>query len=359
MNLWFLTVLPSLFPFMAASYILIDTGVVRLFSFVFAPATRFLFAAPGEAAYILFASAFSGYPAGAALASELYGKKRLTESDAQSVIRFTSTSGPVFIMGAVAAGMLGSPQSGVCLAAAHYLSAVFTGVVFGLFRGESAGENRPFGETLRRFKDELARCGAFGDMLAGSAEKALFALLRIGGLIIFFSVVMEILSASGIADAAAFLYSPLAKLTGLGRYSVKAMLLGSVEMTNGCAIASAAPLDLMQKLPVVSAIIAFGGICVHMQTRSVCARNGLKLKGFMTAKSVQSFFAYTLCALFLFLSAPAGAGAGIRGAAYTGIAAAALTLAAFVAIKISRKIKKRAAALSRATPSSLSFRGKL
>jgi len=356
LNLWFLTVLPSLFPFMAASYILIDTGIVRLFSFVFAPATRFLFSAPGESAYILFASAFSGYPAGAALASELYGKKQLSESDAQSVIRFTSTSGPVFIMGAVAAGMLGSPRSGACLAAAHYLSAVFTGIVFGLFRSGSAGESRTFGETLRRFKDELARCGAFGDMLAGSAEKALFALLRIGGLIIFFSVVMEILSASGIADAAAFLYSPFAKLTGLEQQSVKAILLGGVEMTNGCAIASAAPLNLAQKLPVVSAIIAFGGVCVHMQTRSVCARNGLKLKGFVYAKSIQSFFAYTLCALFLALSG--GIPAGMRGAAYTGMAAAALTLAAFGAVKISRKIKKRACALSR-SPSSLSFRGKL
>jgi len=116
LNIWFANVLQALLPFMAASFILLETGVVRLISYFFAPLTRFLFDAPGESAYVFIASALSGYPVGAKLTSELFTKGRITKEEAQSMIRFTSVSGPVFITGAVSAGMLGAAEAGVYLA---------------------------------------------------------------------------------------------------------------------------------------------------------------------------------------------------------------------------------------------------
>ena len=142
LNLWFTVVLPSLLPFMVASFVLLETGIVRLISYIFAPVTRVLFAAPGESIYVFFVSAFSGYPVGAKLASELYAKEQISERDAQSIIRFTSVSGPVFMTGAVCAGMLGLPEAGIYLALTHYLSAILVGIIFRFFQPEPPAKIR-------------------------------------------------------------------------------------------------------------------------------------------------------------------------------------------------------------------------
>lgn len=346
LNLWFSVVLPSLFPFMTASFILLETGIVKLISHVFAPVTRFLFSAPGESAYVFFASAFSGYPVGARLAGELYEKKQISAADAQSIIRFTSVSGPIFIMGAIAAGMLGAPETAAYLAASHYLSAVFTGIIFGIFgkRELALPMHITFKDAFYDFKKDLSFCKPFGELLSDSVEKALLTLVKIGGLIVFFSVIMEILNLCGVMDALAFIYSPFSGLTGLDLQSTKAVLIGGIEMTNGCSTAAAMSMPLIQKLPIISSIIAFGGMCIHMQTKSVCVKSGLVPKYFVLTKSIQAFIAYMICASLLFISPLNGAVADdIRKTAYFGFAFVLLLIISFIITNIIRSRWKRIA----------------
>lgn len=341
LNLWFSIVLPSLLPFMVASFILLETGIVRLISHFFAPVTRFLFSAPGESAYVFLVSAFSGYPVGAKLAGELYAKKQISEADAQAIVRFTSVTGPVFITGAVSAGMLGAPAAGAYLIAAHYLSAVFVGIVFGLLRRNRHKMIRreSFKEALDGFKQDVAVCRPLGSLLSDSIEKSLTTLVKIGGFIVVFSVIMEILTVSGALGAAAWVYSPIARLTGITNDSLQALIIGGIEMTTGCGAASALTSDIAQKLPVLSSIIAFGGLCIHMQTKSVCMSSGLVPKHFVLAKSLQAGFAFAFCSLLLALF-PLGPGAqapDIKTAAFSGVAFAACSIIALVTVKLIQK----------------------
>lgn len=350
LDLWFAVVLPSLLPFMAASSILLETGVVRLISYALSPLTRLLFSAPGESAYVVLAAALSGYPVGARITGELYAKGQISEPDAQAIVRFTSVSGPVFISGAVAAGMLGAPEAGAYLISSHYLSAVLTGVLFGiLVRNKSApAKKETFREACALFRRDIARCRPLGELLSESVEKALTTLVKIGGFIIVFSVIMEILTISGALSAAAWVYSPLSRLTGLTEQSTKAILLGGIEMTNGCSMASALDLSLPLKLPIISSIITFGGMCIHMQTKSVCAPYGLVPKRFVMAKSIQAFLAYALCALFLALFPLADAqpaAADTKTAAFFGIGFAAVSIITLLIIKYIQK-GRRSAGLS-------------
>ncbi len=350
LDLWLTIVLPSLLPFMAASFILLETGIVRLISHFFAPVTRLLFSAPGESAYVFFASAFSGYPVGAKLAGELYAKKQISETDAQAIVRFTSVTGPVFIAGAVGAGMLGAPEAGAYLIPAHYLSAVLVGVVFGLFSKNSVSPRKvQIKDVFAGFKKDIAACRPLGELLSHSIEKSLLTLLKIGGFIIVFSVVMEVLTVSGALDAAALVYSPLSRLAGLTGESTKAMIIGGIEMTTGCGAACALDIELAEKLPVVSSIIAFGGMCIHMQTKSVCFASGLVPKRFMLAKSLQAVFAYALCSLSLELF-PFNSGAqylDIKTAAFFGLIFAACSFALLLVIKYVQKTRSSALPFSR------------
>ena len=343
LELWLTAVLPSLLPFMAASFLLLETGIVRLIAAVFAPVTRVLFFTPGESAYVLLASALSGYPVGARLAAELYAKGHMTEPDAQRTIRFTSVTGPVFITGAVSAGLLGLPEAGVYLSAAHYLSALLAGVLFGMYerrRGSvSSASSRCFNDAWLRFKHDAASCPTLGAILSSSVEKSIRALLKIGGFIILFSVILELLSVTGVMDVMVWAYSPLASLTGLDHAGAAALLSGSVEMTAGCARVAALATDINTKLVLASGIVSFGGFGIHMQTRAVCATSGLVPKKFLAAKSVQGAVSSALTALFLALfpisaAASAFAATTTKTAAFGGIIFAAAALVVLLLVKL-------------------------
>lgn len=332
LDLWFNTVLPSLFPFVLASFMLLETGLIRLFSHFFAPVTRFLFNAPGESAYIFITAALSGYPVGARLAAELYQTGRISESDAQSIIRFTSVSGPLFITGAVSAGMLGLPEAGVYLAVTHYLAALLTGIIFGLFRRrkQETMPRRSVNEALSKFREDAAKCPPMGALMADGVEKAMTLMLRIGGYIILFSVIMEILSVTGILGLLTSLYLPVANLIGVEVQGVSAMILGSLEATTGCAKIAALGSPLSLTLPMIASVIAFGGLCVHMQTQAVCAAAKLKPKGFALAKTLHGTLSSLLCTLALQLFPITIAASSLptesKDAAYGGVIFAGISL---------------------------------
>ena len=345
LELWLTAVLPSLLPFMAASFLLLETGVVRMIAAIFAPVTRALFYAPGESAYVLLASAVSGYPVGARLAAELYANEQITEADAQRIVRFTSVTGPVFLTGAVSAGMFGLPEAGVYLAAAHYLSALLVGVLFGLW--DRRRNPAPSASILRlkdmwqRFKFDAASCPTLGAMLASSVEKSLAALFKVGGFIILFSVMLELLSVTGVMDVMVWVYAPLASLGGIDSAGAAAMLAGSIEMTTGCAQVAALGTDINVKLILASGIVSFGGFGIHMQTRAVCASSGLRPKRFLAAKSAQGIISSALTALHLALlplsTAVSSIGAETKTAAFGGVIFSATVLAVMLLIKLVRR----------------------
>lgn len=351
LDLWLKNVLPSLLPFVVASFILLETGIVSLIARFFSPVMRLLFAAPGESAYVLFASVLSGYPVGAKLTGELFKQGKISESEAQRTLRFTSVCGPVFITGAVSTGMLGIPEAGVYLAVTHYLSAILVGIIFGLFcrRNKVAKQRISTRNILSEFKKDVILCKPFGEILTTSVQKTVSTMLKVGGFIMLFCVIIELADAMGAIDFFTLIFSPITRLLGLTETSTSAIIRGSIEMTNGCAFGAFLNIDLTQKLSVIAFIIAFGGLCIHMQTKAMCGNVRPKL--FFLAKSLQGLLAYALCTLalaaFPITIAASGIQTDAKTAAYFGIAFAAVSFLILVVIKCVQKNAKSFSALSR------------
>jgi nucleoside recognition membrane protein YjiH len=80
----------------------------------------------------------SGYPTGARLTALFRKQKRITAEEAQRVLSFCSTSGPLFMMGAVAIGMMGSPEGGTIILASHYIAAILIGLAFRFYHSRDA-----------------------------------------------------------------------------------------------------------------------------------------------------------------------------------------------------------------------------
>jgi hypothetical protein len=104
---------------------------------------------------------------------------------------------------------------------------------------------------------------------------------------------------TGVMDALVWLYSPLTSLAGLNNAAAQAVVAGGVEMTTGCARVAALSADMTTKLVLVSGIVAFGGLGIHMQTRAVCAPSGLLLRCFGIVKTLQGALASALMVLLL------------------------------------------------------------
>lgn len=293
LELWFNIVLPSLLPFFIGSYILLETQVLNVLSFIFAPVTKFLFGCSGHSSYVFVASAFSGYPMGAKLTANLYENKMITQSEAQRMVNLSSVTGPVFIYGSIAAGLLGSPEVGIYIALPHYLSAIFATLLFRIFSKNKIDLIEAKKSSLKKeinnliFKNKLFNTN-IGSILSKAVLNSVNTLLLLLGFIMFFSVIISLFDKIKIVDFYTFLYSPILRVSGLPDAASKAFFSGFIEMTAGVYTASSLDVDVITKAIICSGIVSYGGLCIQAQTYSICAKSKFKPKGFMFSKTLQA-----------------------------------------------------------------------
>lgn len=131
--LWALNVLPAVFPFLFVTALLRASGGAQRVSRVFSPFAKALFGTGGEGGFCFFMSVLSGYPVGASLVSAFKADGVFSDDEAQILACACSTSGPLFVIGSVGAGMFSDKKIGFAILAAHLLAAPFVGRPAALF----------------------------------------------------------------------------------------------------------------------------------------------------------------------------------------------------------------------------------
>lgn len=282
LNLWALTVIPSLLPFLFLSLFLSSGNLFPALASRLTPAGKFLYKADGTCVFIQLMSAISGYPVGAKLIAELGEKKVIDGHTATKAAIFCSTSGPAFIAGSVGTAMLGSPKCGAILLISHILSSVLSGIIF-----RNYCDYRPIAPlfTKNEQNNPLAEC----------ARSSAAACLSVGTLICFFYVTSTLVSdlklLAPLEYALGFLFNDRATAT--------AFLSGIIECTTGCNALARCDCGYL-KLPLISAIIAFGGVSVLAQSIAFLKQANVKIKVFAVGKAVQSILAFFICFLLQF-----------------------------------------------------------
>ena len=278
---WLNIVLPSLLPFCIATSLLEECGAVAIFARRLQPLTTKVFGFSGVFSYAFLASCLSGYPMGAKITSESYANGQLTQDEATEIINCTSTSGPMFLVGAVCIGMLGDSSMSKYLLLPHYLSALILAI--------SAG---------RRFRKKRLHTGShppghispphsvsFGVALSRSVAKGLDSMLAVGGFMVIYAVFAQCL-------LALFRCLPIIGANQTTR-QLLSLGLGALEMTTGCIHSDSLP--LFWRLLYLNAIISFGGFCIHSQTAAICAKNGVPIRHLFLHKAMQGALAALLC----------------------------------------------------------------
>ncbi len=261
------SVIPALFPFMAASTMLVSLGFGEWASPRLAGLMS-LYRLPGPAGSALLLGLVGGYPIGARTAAELYKKGLLTTDEAERLLGFCNNSNPAFLLSILGSGVFGSPRVGVYLWLIHVLSALLTGF---FFRGSG---KTPGQQVLPR----LAPCQSpsLPAALVEGIKSACGSMVYVCGFVLFFYV----------------LATPLAKLgspLGTG-------LVGTLELF------SLTPLLAADRLGFVaaSACTGWGGVSILCQTAAVLEGSGLRLRNCVLGKAVQGLLAAGLAAAVSF-----------------------------------------------------------
>lgn len=276
------TVIPSLFPFFVLSGALINTGFVRAAGGALSPVIRPVFRVDGSGALAFVIGIVSGYPMGAKMVAELYEKKLISRTEGMRLLPYCNNSGPLFIIGAVGAGMLGNGRIGLLLYAVHLAAALCVGLCFRFYKsGADALPERErvrtaVGRQLREYYRDEAR--SLGEILTQCVSDAVRTTLLVCGFIALFSSFVECLKP--LIDAC------------IPARTLNLLIKGMFEVTmgvNGVAIEENIPIT--QKLAMISFLTGFGGICVHLQVLGMVSGSGLQLKTYLTGKALHALFA--------------------------------------------------------------------
>lgn len=290
-------VFPSLLPFFILSDLMLGLGLVRALGVFLEPLMRPLFNVPGVGAFALSMGLAAGYPMDAVITARLRENGDCTRIEGERLLAFTNTADPLFMFGAVAVGMFKSPELGMLFALAHYLSAFIVGVSF-RFYGRHQEIKRPRKMRLtikhdmsiwKRAYLEMIKSRAedgrpFGRLLGDAVSESVRTLLMIGGFIMFFSVFLRVLSEVGFVGLITPLLAVVFQLLHLNQHLILPMINGIFEIDIGSASTAQVAAPLIQKVSMVSAIIAWSGLSVHAQVASVLTKTDIRMRPYFLAR---------------------------------------------------------------------------
>ncbi|MHB8124219.1 MAG: sporulation integral membrane protein YlbJ [Desulfitobacteriaceae bacterium] len=306
LTLWWRFVLPALLPFFILSELLIGQGFVHFLGVILEPLMRPLFHLPGRASFVVVMGYTSGFPLGAVLTARLRQKGEITREEGERLLAFTNNPSPGFMFGAVASGMLGKPNLGIILACSVYLANLAVGLLFRFYRSSTISKQITTKPSLKRALQEMRQAQTldgrpFGQVLGDSIRNSATTVISVGGFLVFFSVVIHLLTTWHVSWFLATLLQPLLgsllPLSGLEN-----IINGLCEMTLGCQGTIQTFPMLSQQIGILSFLMGWGGLSVFAQVASFTAETDLRFGPFVIARLLHAFLALGLSQLFLFIA---------------------------------------------------------
>ena len=227
------TVIPSLFPFFVLSAILNSCLLGKTIRFL-RPLGK-LCNIPNGGESLLLLGYITGYPVGAQLICQGYKKKSLSAATAHRLLGFCNNAGPAFIFGMLSP-IFTAQYVPWLLWGIHIVSGIIVGFMI------PAEDNT---ECVIKESKPIP--------ISNALQNALRSIATVCGWVVLFRILLGYINRW-------FLWrlSPPAQV----------IFAGILELANGCVALNSLP-SAGLKFIIASGILAFGGLCVGMQTRSV------------------------------------------------------------------------------------------
>lgn len=333
-SIWWDILFPALFPFFVISELMLGFGIVHFFGTLLDPLMRPVFRVPGIGGFVMAMGFASGYPVGSRLTAQLWDERMVNREEGERLVSFTTTSDPIFLIGAVAVGFFHDVSLAVILAAAHYGTAVLVGVIMrfhGKGRCSPTPGNKEGGSLLLRsfqaMHEARLRDGRpIGTMLGQAIRSSFQLIFVIGGLVVFFSVVLEMLSIGRILNLVDASFGGILQLFGFPAPLSEAIVNGMFEVTLGAKAAggAAAGIPLVYKAAVGAFVLSWAGLSVHAQVISLLHSTDIRYTPFLFARLLHGVLSAAAVVLLWEPLQPLRATAGRAMAAFSPVPGAGL-----------------------------------
>lgn len=274
------TIIPSLFPFMVLSELIVSGGLSEsLPRFLTRPLER-LFGLPAIGCCAALLGMLCGFPVGAKCASLAYERGALTKKETERVLCFSNNPSSAFLISAVGVSLWGNHRFGTALYGVILASSVITGIFSNVFQKKKEKE------TLSPSFCTAPTTPLSGASLFSTAiRSATWSILLVSAYVVFFSTLMGSLELV------------------LGGFSVGANVRAAIfcllELSGG--MSTAATLENAHFAALLSAFAAgWSGLSVHCQVLSVCDGKGLSFRGYFLSKLVQGAICACLFGVLLY-----------------------------------------------------------
>lgn len=285
LKIWVNNIIPFLFPMSVLSNILLQ------YNFLYSLFERMSFLSEkilkNKYALIpIFISFVSGYPSGAMTVNTMKSYKRINEKEANYLTYFTNDCSFQFIAGAVAFSMLGNFNLYKYIALPHFIGAILLSFLIKSEKNNSHSSSQVRQKPI-----------SFHNAFSAAILKSVTGILSVGGVIVIFSVFSNFLNDSLSAAASAM------SLSSNMKDIIYSLLVGTLELTNGCSIISSSPfVPLEVKLILINFLISFSGMSVIFQTIAVTNEFNLNIKNYIMYKFIHGTLSAVICIMmFIFI----------------------------------------------------------
>ena len=271
LSLCFNVIVPSLFPFFVLSSLVVDLGLAARLGRIMEPIMRPLFRVSGSCASAVALGFIGGYPVGARTALQLYQQGLCSKTEAERLLAFCNNSGPAFILGVVGAGIFGDSRAGFLLYLTHALASLLVGLVFRFYGHSSRAAEVRHTKPI----EAVSLPAAF----TGSVTNALQSTLNICAFVVFFSVVLQLLTFYGVLSALANLLA----LFGFEPEWAQRLVAGLLELSSGVSSLSGGR-GFVGLASMAAFMLGWAGLSVHCQVLSFLVDSGLSAKVYIAGK---------------------------------------------------------------------------
>ncbi len=258
------SVLPSLFPFILFTNILIQTNFKEYIFYVFKQ--------KGYLIYVGIIGFLCGYPSGAKAAMSLYEQNLISTDEVKYLMTFANNCNPIFILSTVGICFLDNLYFGIVLLISHYLSSIIL-CIFNLTHNNIIHENNIKSNEFRNNSDKKLH-KSFFEMIDVAIKNTFIVLGTILGYITLFNLVFSILQVI------------LTKLNISN--NIICILSGLFESTKGIKdIFLNTNISLNITLSIISFILSFSGLSIIFQIYSSIYKAKVKLSHIIKYKLIQ------------------------------------------------------------------------
>lgn len=254
-------VIPALFPVLCVTSCFANSGVIGVIAKYSEKISKILFKSNGYFLPIFLLSLVSGYPVGASLSNQIYKNGKITIYERNKIALVSCSGGPGFLLLAVGVGIFGSYNIGLILLITHITTSILVGIIVSRFYKCS---NKSFSYHNNIF---------IGDALVKGVGSACNCIISICAYTVLFSAVVNVVSKY---LRFSFLYKPIVSV---------------LEVTN--AVYALADSDVA--LPIVSAVVGFGGLSVIFQISSALENYRPPIFKIILVRVFHSALSYFIC----------------------------------------------------------------